>query len=176
MARSITPKDKLAKSIKSSIHASGRTLQNLSDETGLNFRTISKISNGDTACILKNIFILSAALRRSPTGLMENGTTYSRRTEFNSAGQIITESTVDEDKLKEHFGKKLRLQRKKQGLRQEDVGTAIGVNYRQISKLELGQCRTAAHNLPALAKILNVDPNYFFADFQTSDDLNLIEP
>lgn len=61
-----------------------------------------------------------------------------------------------------HVGMRLRLRRVILGLRQDQLGDAVGVSLQQIQKYERGQNRVSASRLFDLARVLGVPIDYFF--------------
>jgi len=59
---------------------------------------------------------------------------------------------------------RLRIRRVLLGLRQEQLGAAIGVCFQQIQKYERGQNRVPVSRLFDLAQALDVPVEYFFRD------------
>lgn len=64
--------------------------------------------------------------------------------------------------LDNYIGKRLKLRRSMLQLSQDDVAAMIGVTFQQVQKYECGCTRISASRLFVLAKILQVDINFFF--------------
>lgn len=59
-------------------------------------------------------------------------------------------------------GDKLKKRRTMLGMSQADIAEAVGVTFQQIQKYEKGTNRISASRLYQFAKLLKVEPNYFF--------------
>ena len=64
--------------------------------------------------------------------------------------------------LKKAFGKTLKKLRKEKGQTQEQLSEKVGMNARQISKLETGSHFPTGKNLEKICKALNVEPWQLF--------------
>lgn len=62
------------------------------------------------------------------------------------------------------IGGRIATLRVAQGLSQTDLGQAIGVSFQQVQKYEKGRNRIGAGRLQAIADLLRVPVNTFFAD------------
>ncbi|MFY0682594.1 MAG: helix-turn-helix transcriptional regulator [Thalassovita sp.] len=71
-----------------------------------------------------------------------------------------------------HVGKKLRNLRVLRGLTQTDVAKSINISFQQIQKYELGRNRISASKLYEIAKILDVNPAYFFEGLESNGGSN----
>jgi len=73
---------------------------------------------------------------------------------------------ADEDKqqgeIDAHVGNRIRVRRTFLRLSQEKLGEHIGVTFQQVQKYEKGANRIGAGQLLEIAKLLQVEPNYFF--------------
>lgn len=67
--------------------------------------------------------------------------------------------------LNHHIAQRLRRRRRQLRLSQATIAEALGVAYQQVHKYETGETALAATRLPALAKVLDVGPGYFFEEF-----------
>jgi transcriptional regulator with XRE-family HTH domain len=63
-----------------------------------------------------------------------------------------------------HVGGRIRLRRNMLGMSQEKLGESLGITFQQIQKYEKGTNRVGASRLQAIASILEVPVNFFFAD------------
>jgi transcriptional regulator with XRE-family HTH domain len=63
-----------------------------------------------------------------------------------------------------HVGARLRLRRMMIGMSQEKLGDALDITFQQIQKYEKGANRIGASRLQQLARVLNVQPAFFFED------------
>lgn len=63
-----------------------------------------------------------------------------------------------------HVGNRIRLRRNMLGLSQEKLGESLGITFQQIQKYEKGTNRVGASRLQAIASILSVPVDFFFAD------------
>ncbi|MGO1119422.1 helix-turn-helix domain-containing protein [Rhodovibrionaceae bacterium A322] len=63
-----------------------------------------------------------------------------------------------------HVGARLRQRRTLLGLSQEKLGDALGLTFQQIQKYERGANRVGASRLYDIARVLDTDINYFFAE------------
>ena len=61
-----------------------------------------------------------------------------------------------------HIGARLRERRVALGLTQQQLAELVGITYQQAHKYETGANRIAAGRLHALARVLGVEPGYFF--------------
>jgi transcriptional regulator with XRE-family HTH domain len=61
-----------------------------------------------------------------------------------------------------HVGCRVRLRRIALGLTQTNIASALGITFQQVQKYERGTNRIGASRLHRLAKILQVDPAFFF--------------
>ena len=61
-----------------------------------------------------------------------------------------------------YVGYRIRQRRTLLGLSQEKLGEALGLTFQQIQKYERGTNRVSASRLYDLARILDIEPNYFF--------------
>ncbi len=62
------------------------------------------------------------------------------------------------------IGERIRRRRVELGLTQDQLACRLGVSYQQIQKYERGANRISASRLYALARRLDVQPGYFYAD------------
>jgi|TARA_R110002072_G_scaffold9326_6_gene45504 transcriptional regulator with XRE-family HTH domain len=63
-----------------------------------------------------------------------------------------------------HVGSRLRQRRTLLGLSQQRLGDALGLTFQQIQKYERGANRVGASRLFDIARVLDTDINYFFAE------------
>lgn len=61
-----------------------------------------------------------------------------------------------------HVGNRIRVRRSFLRISQEKLGERLGVSFQQIQKYEKGVNRIGAGQLFHIAKLLQVEPNYFF--------------
>ncbi|MDE2579684.1 MAG: helix-turn-helix transcriptional regulator [Hyphomicrobiales bacterium] len=61
-----------------------------------------------------------------------------------------------------HVGLRIRSRRMQLRISQEKLGNEIGVTFQQVQKYEKGQNRIGAGQLFAIARLLKVEPNFFF--------------
>lgn len=66
------------------------------------------------------------------------------------------------DPIDKHAGAKLRMRRMMVGMSQGKLGDALGVTFQQIQKYEKGTNRISASRLQQLARVLDVQPAFFF--------------
>ncbi|HEX3808111.1 MAG TPA: helix-turn-helix transcriptional regulator, partial [Rhizomicrobium sp.] len=62
------------------------------------------------------------------------------------------------------IGRRLAVRRKEIDMSQQALGKELGVSFQQIQKYEKGSSRISAGRLFEMAKLLNVNIIYFFAD------------
>jgi len=62
------------------------------------------------------------------------------------------------DEFYEAFGERVRKARAAQGLNQQELGSAVGLNRTSISNIEKGRQRVALHMLFEFAAALRVEP------------------
>ncbi len=60
------------------------------------------------------------------------------------------------------FGKNLRLIRKEKGITQEQLAFDVGVELRQIGRIERGEINTGINSVFKIAKVLGVEPKELF--------------
>ena len=65
-----------------------------------------------------------------------------------------------------HVGTRIRMQRMVRGLSQTELGKAVGVTFQQIQKYEKGANRVSGSRLQQIANVLEVAPDFFFAEVQ----------
>ena len=65
-------------------------------------------------------------------------------------------------KVDAHVGRRVRERRREIGMSQTKLGNALGIAFQQIQKYEVGANRVAAGRLWDIAKVLEVDVDYFF--------------
>jgi transcriptional regulator with XRE-family HTH domain len=63
-----------------------------------------------------------------------------------------------------HVGARVRLLRNLLGIRQTDLGKALGVTFQQVQKYEKGTNRISASRLFNLSRVLGEPISYFFED------------
>ena len=61
-----------------------------------------------------------------------------------------------------HVGNRIRLRRSFLRISQEKLGEELGVSFQQVQKYEKGSNRIGAGQLYCIAKLLKVEPGYFF--------------
>ena len=61
-------------------------------------------------------------------------------------------------------GTRIRMQRMVRGLSQTELGKAVGVTFQQVQKYEKGANRVSASRLQQIANVLEVAPDFFFAE------------
>ncbi|WP_182085309.1 helix-turn-helix transcriptional regulator [Aureimonas sp. ME7] len=75
---------------------------------------------------------------------------------------------MSENLVNLHIGERIAQARRLRGWSLQAVAREVGVTYQQIRKYELGQNRIAASTLYQLAKVLQLDPGYFFHGLSAS--------
>jgi transcriptional regulator with XRE-family HTH domain len=87
-----------------------------------------------------------------------------------SAKQAIKNTSRATGSLDIYFGEKLRARRMMMvpKVRQQDLGTALGVSFQQVQKYEKGVNRLSAALMVRIAQVLKVDVQYFFDGLPTS--------
>jgi transcriptional regulator with XRE-family HTH domain len=63
-----------------------------------------------------------------------------------------------------HVGARLRLRRMQKGLSQSALANAIGVTFQAVQKYESGDIRVSASRLYEIARFLETDIGFFFAE------------
>jgi transcriptional regulator with XRE-family HTH domain len=63
----------------------------------------------------------------------------------------------------EHFGARVRMRRTMLNLSQQKLADALGISSQQVQKYENGDSRISVSRLCAIADILDVPPEFFFA-------------
>ncbi len=66
----------------------------------------------------------------------------------------------------EYVGQRVRLRRRAIGMTQKQLGDAVGTKFQQIQKYETGYNRISASRLWDIAKVLDVQIDFFFEGFQ----------
>ena len=75
--------------------------------------------------------------------------------------------------LKEAFGARVKEIRKMRGMTQEELSELLGVNPRQLTRLECGENFASAETIARLSKALNVELAVLF-DFEWSENVTLL--
>ena len=84
----------------------------------------------------------------------------------------MTDEDRQQGEIDAHVGNRIRMRRTFLRLSQEKLGERLGVTFQQIQKYEKGANRIGAGQLLEIAKLLKVEPNYFFEglmDRKTAD-------
>ena len=68
------------------------------------------------------------------------------------------------------IGKRLRHRRNQMGMTQSDLAERLDLSYQQLQKYETAGNRVSAGRLWQIAKILEVEPSYFFEDVEDSTE------
>ena len=71
----------------------------------------------------------------------------------------------------EQLGQRIRQARERLGLSQEELAALISRDQRSVSEYENGKRRIYAHDLPTIARALNVPLIYFYEEVLSEDDL-----
>jgi transcriptional regulator with XRE-family HTH domain len=61
-----------------------------------------------------------------------------------------------------HVGARVRIRRKALGISQERLANELGLTFQQVQKYERGSNRISASKLYETARVLGVEPDYFF--------------
>jgi transcriptional regulator with XRE-family HTH domain len=72
------------------------------------------------------------------------------------------DSDKEQNTIDTHVGNRIRVRRTFLRVSQEKLGEHIGVSFQQIQKYEKGSNRIGAGQLFHIAKLLKVEPNYFY--------------
>jgi transcriptional regulator with XRE-family HTH domain len=70
------------------------------------------------------------------------------------------------------IGERIRRAREAQGMSQEKLAELISRNQYSVSEYESGKRRIYAHDLPTIARALNVPLVYFYEEVFSDDDLD----
>lgn len=70
------------------------------------------------------------------------------------------------------MGQKIRKAREERGLSQEQLAERIARDQRSVSEYESGKRRIYAHDLPTIAKALDMPILYFYQDALSETDLD----
>lgn len=73
------------------------------------------------------------------------------------------------------LGEKVRLLRKRRGLKQDDLGELLKLSRSQVSNLESGRRNLSLKQLEKLCEYFKVDMSYFLMSETTDSCLDLIE-
>ncbi|UWQ05413.1 helix-turn-helix domain-containing protein [Aliiroseovarius crassostreae] len=65
-----------------------------------------------------------------------------------------------------HVGRKVREIRLLRGLTQANVAEQLGLSFQQLQKYETGHNRVSASRMYEIAKLLGVEPAYFFEGYE----------
>ena len=71
------------------------------------------------------------------------------------------------------LGQRIRKAREARGLSQEELAELISRDQRSVSEYESGKRRIFAHDLPTIARALEVPLVYFYRDVLSKDDLDV---
>jgi transcriptional regulator with XRE-family HTH domain len=63
-----------------------------------------------------------------------------------------------------HIGRRLRARRIALGMSRDTLAVALGISVLQVREWEAGKSRVGATRLRALAKVLCINPSWFFED------------
>ena len=63
-----------------------------------------------------------------------------------------------------HIGRRLRARRIALGMSRDTLAVALGISVLQVREWEAGKSRVGATRLRALAKVLCINPGWFFED------------
>lgn len=71
--------------------------------------------------------------------------------------------------IDQYVGARLRLRRRALNISQTDLALRLGLTFQQIQKYERGANRISASKLYALARLLRVEPGWFFDGLPPTD-------
>ena len=74
------------------------------------------------------------------------------------------------DIIKKQFGERLKIIRNLKGLTQEILAEKIGINWRQLARIEAGESFIKSDTLYKICQILNITPSILF-DFNIQDNI-----
>ncbi len=80
------------------------------------------------------------------------------------------------DTADEQIGKKIRERRHLLGFTCPQFAEFLGISFQQLYKYENGKNRVSSSQLAKIARLLNVDVNYFFSDSLDVLGLNKTDP
>ena len=66
--------------------------------------------------------------------------------------------------VERHIGSRLRARRLALGMSRNTLAVALGISVLQVREWEVGNSRVGATRLMALAKVLCINPGWFFED------------
>lgn len=74
--------------------------------------------------------------------------------------------------IKDYFGKKLKILRKNNKLTQEELSEMIGINQRQLTRIETGKSYPSFKTVEAICEKLNIKPHdlFDFEEFEKTDE------
>lgn len=72
--------------------------------------------------------------------------------------------------LDKHIGSRIRQRRKDIGLTQGELAQIIGISHQQIQRYESGENPLSMSRVLEIANILNVKPDYFYENIQTTNE------
>jgi len=83
----------------------------------------------------------------------------------------FTKEKIPHKDLDVYIGKKIKFRRSTLGISQDKLGSYLGVTFQQIQKYEKGVNRVSVSMLYSIAKMLNVDLEYFVEGFDAGNIL-----
>lgn len=80
----------------------------------------------------------------------------------------------DETAITKHIGKRLRTARQLRGHTQKELADFLGITHQQVQKYETGKNRIPITKLVILARVLKLQPDFFFKNLPgcEEDDLD----
>ena len=74
-----------------------------------------------------------------------------------------------------HVAKRVRAARVSRGISLENLSELVGIKLQQMSRYETAQCNLITPRLAAIAKALDIPLSYFFEDFGSARESQLVE-
>jgi transcriptional regulator with XRE-family HTH domain len=74
------------------------------------------------------------------------------------------------DQIDKQVGNRVRMQRMKIGITQQQLAAGLGITFQQVQKYEKGTNRISASRLQAIARILKVSPAFLFGESDAVND------
>jgi transcriptional regulator with XRE-family HTH domain len=74
-----------------------------------------------------------------------------------------------------HVASRVRAARVSRGISLESLGQLVGIKLQQISRYETAQCILSTPRSAAIARALDIPLSYFFEDFGSADETQLVE-
>ena len=81
---------------------------------------------------------------------------------------------INTSEFNKELGRRINEARLLQGLSNQEVASKIGVTHQQFRKYTTGQDRLSLQRFLEICQALNHKPGFFFNDFESSEDIDLV--